>query len=397
MSDRERLLRAALRAARAGDEGAAEERAWRVVAAASTAGVPARRRGHRRRALQVGLALALVALVVSPAGASVRHWVADRIEPGVPHARPVLSSLPGDGSLLVDSPQGSWVVRPDGAKHSLGDWSEASWSPHGLFAVVTKGHEVAAVTPGGTVRWALTRPGRVGKARWNGPDGYRIAYLSGDRLRVVSGAGTDDRGIARGVAWVAPAWKPGPGHVVAYATDRRTVRAVGADSGRAAFEAGGKGAGGKRAVISLQWADGELFVTRADAIQALDAAGRPTWTWAAPPGTSIRSAAAAPRDHRVAVVLHAGRAGQTSSLVLLARGRHRKVLFSGPGRFAPPRWSPDARWLLLPWPTADQWLFLHPGSGAEKLHAVANVAEQFSPGAPPGARFPSVAGWSHSR
>lgn len=391
MTDRERLLGDALRATRVGDEAAAEERAWRVVAAATAAGVgaPARRRRHRWRALQVAAVAALIALVVSPAGASVRHWVADRIEPGAPHAKPVLSSLPGDGSLLVDSPRGPWVVRPDGSKRLLGDWTEASWSPHGLFAVVTKGHELAAVQPDGTVRWALTRPGTVGLARWNGPDGYRIAYLAGDRLRVVDGDGSGDRGLAGAVAPVAPAWRSGPTHVLAYATDRGSVVAVRADSGRKVF-ATAPGGG----VVSLQWGADALLVARPTRLQLLAFGGRPLWSWTPPPGTRVGAATAAPGARRLAVVV---REGRTSRLLLVTRGRGTRELFAGPGSFAAPRWSPDGRWLLLPWRSADQWLFLHPGAGSARLHAVANVAAQFSPGDPAGARFPSVAGWSHSR
>jgi hypothetical protein len=390
LTDRERLLREALQSARADDEQGAEDRAWRVVTAAAASGTRAPiRRGHRRRAIQVALVLALIAVVVSPAGASVRHWVADRIEPGAPHARPVLSALPGDGSLLVNSPQGPWVVHPDGSKRSLGDWHEASWSPHGLYAVVTKPHELAAVEPDGTVRWALARPGWVGKARWNGPDGYRIAYLEGERLRVVDGDGTDDRRVADHVAWVAPAWKPGPGHVVAYATYGGAAVAVRADSRREVFRSGGRGG-----VLFLQWTDGRLLVTRTDRLQLLDKTGRTAWTWTAPPGTTIGSAVA--RGGRVAVVTH-DQDGGTSRLLLVARGQKPRVLFAGPGDLGPPRWSPDGRWLLAPWPRADQWLFLQPGAGSRKLHAVANVAAQFSPGDGKAARFPSVAGWSHGR
>lgn len=391
MSDRERLLGDALKATRVGDEAGAEERAWRVVAAASAAGVgaPARRRRHRWRAIQVAAVAALIALVVSPAGASVRHWVADRIEPGAPHAKPVLSSLPGNGSLLVDSPQGPWVVRPDGAKRLLGDWTEASWSPHGLYAVVTKGHELAAVEPDGTVRWALTRPGSVGEARWNGPDGYRIAYLEGRDLRVLDGDGTDDRLIAGGAAPVAPAWRAGPTHVLAYATDRGAVAAVRADSGRTVFRTA---AGGD--VVSLQWGSDALLVARPDRLQLLKFYGRALWSWTPPPGTRVTAATAARGARRIAIVV---RDGRTSRLLLVTRGRGTRVLFVGPGAFAAPRWSPDGRWLLLPWRSADQWLFLNPGSGTAKLHAVANLAGQFSPGDPAAARFPSVAGWCCTR
>jgi hypothetical protein len=388
MSDRERLLREALRSARAADEPGAEERAWRVVSAAAATGArPAIGRGGRRRVAQAALVLALIAVLVSPAGASVRHWVADRIEPGAPHPRPVLSALPGDGSLLVDSVQGLWVVHPDGSKRLLGDWTEASWSPHGRFAVVTKGGELAAVTPTGEVRWAISRPGPVTKARWNGPDGFRIAYLEGRDLRVVNGDGGGDRRIAGGVAPVAPAWRPGPGHELAYVTERGAlVMTVAVDSPRVRH---GLTSGSR--VVSLQWIGPRLLVARRDRLQVLDPGGRPLWTWAAPSGTTIDSATA--RGGRVAVVL---RSGGSSRLLLVGRERASRTLFVGPGRLGPVSWSPEGDWLLAPWPRANQWLFLQPGAAAGKLHAVANVAAQFSPGDAKGARFPAVAGWNRS-
>jgi hypothetical protein len=388
MSDREGALRDALDEVRVGDEGAAEDRAWRVVAAAGVAGVdrPTRRRRHRWRAAQVGMVAALIALVVSPAGASVRHWVADRIdEPGVPHAAPVLSSLPGNGSLLVDSAPGPWVVHPDGSKRLLGGYTEASWSPHGLFAVVTRGHELAAVEPDGTPRWTLTRPGHVALARWNAPDGFRIAYLEGHALRVVDGDGTGDRFIAGGAAAVAPAWRSGPGHEVAYATRRGAAVAFSADSRRRIF-ATAPSAG----VLSLEWTGARLLVTREDRVELLGAGGWRVWTWTPPPGSRVRSATAAPGGDRVAVVTADGGTGR---VLLIAKEHPSRVLFAGPGNFAAPHWSPEGRWLLLPWASADQWLFLEPGRGTGKLHAVAHLAKQFSPGDPTTARFPSVVGW----
>jgi hypothetical protein len=413
MSDREQALRCALDDVRVGDEGAAEDRAWRVVVAAGIAGVgrPERSRRHRWRAAQVALVAALIALVVSPAGASVRHWVADRIEPGAPHAVPVLSSLPGHGSLLVDSAKGPWVVHPDGSKRLLGDYAEASWSPHGLYAVVTRGHELAAVEPDGTPRWTLTRPGHVELARWNGPDGFRIAYLEGRALRVVNGDGTGDRFIASGAAAVAPAWRSGPGHEVAYATERGAVVAISADSRRRIFatapSAGplrgvsrSASAAGDRAgvsevaagvgVLSLQWTGSRLLVTRDDRVELLDDGGRRIWTWTPPAGSRVRSATVAPGGERVAVVTADGGTGR---VLLIAKAHPSRVLFAGPGKFAAPSWSPEGRWLLLPWTSADQWLFLEPGSGTGKLHAVAHLAKQFSPGDPTAARFPSVVGW----
>jgi hypothetical protein len=399
MNDRERRLRTALEEARAGDERAAEERAWRVVLAAEPAGAlrSGRPRRARRRAAQVAVVVALVALLVSPAGASVRHWVADRIEHGAPHAQPVLSSLPGHGSLLVQSPQGPWVVHPDGSKRLLGDWTEASWSPHGLFAVVTRGHELAAVEPDGKVRWTITRPGRPRLARWNGPDGFRIAYLEGSALRVVDGDGSGDHRVATGVAAVAPAWRFGPGHELAYVSERgaRVMTAMVDSPSVRGRPAGGPPpvrhgpAAGSR-VLALQWSGDRLLVTRRDRVQLFGPHRRPLWTWAPPAGSRIRAANIAPDGARLAIVT-ADRT--TSRVTLAARGRGSRVLFAGPGRLAAPRWSPEGRWLLVPWVSADQWLFLEPASGTAKLHAVAHLDRQFSPGDRAAASFPSVVGW----
>jgi hypothetical protein len=66
-------------------------------------------------------------------------------------------------------------------------------------------------------------------------------------------------------------------------------------------------------------------------------------------------------------------------------GRHevtlagKRVLFTAPGRLGGLAWSPDGTRLLVPWPEADQWLFLRPGRG--RLVAVANIGRQFAPGA----------------
>jgi hypothetical protein len=39
-------------------------------------------------------------------------------------------------------------------------------------------------------------------------------------------------------------------------------------------------------------------------------------------------------------------------------------------------WSPDGRWIQAGWPSANQWLFVR-DHGSRRLHAVANVGEQF--------------------
>ena len=93
-------------------------------------------------------------------------------------------------------------------------------------------HELAAVTPRGDVRWSLARPS-VRFARWGGSrTDTRIAYLARRRLRVVAGDGTGDRPAcgAPTAAAVAPAWRPGPEHLLAYADARGRISVVDTDA-----------------------------------------------------------------------------------------------------------------------------------------------------------------------
>ena len=49
----------------------------------------------------------------------------------------------------------------------IGAYEDATWSPGGRFAAVTRGRTLYAVEPGGTVRWALARPAGVHDPRWS--------------------------------------------------------------------------------------------------------------------------------------------------------------------------------------------------------------------------------------
>lgn len=108
------------------------------------------------------------------------------------------------------------------------------------------------------------------------------------------------------------------------------------------------------------------------------------------------SAAIAPGEHRLAIVF-AGAvvfAGIRSEVVSVELDRlHSPTvdLFSGTGSFSGVAFSPDAQWLLVAWPTADQWVFVRT-SGAERIAAVATIASQFEPGRS-GASFPTLDGW----
>jgi hypothetical protein len=63
---------------------------------------------------------------------------------------------------------------------------------------------------------------------------------------------------------------------------------------------------------------------------------------------------------------------------------HGKIVFRGTGVFGQAVPSPNGRWLLVTWPTADQWVFVRPGS--RKIVGVSRISSQFG-------GFPHVEGW----
>jgi hypothetical protein len=96
----------------------------------------------------------------------------------------------------------------------------------------------------------------------------------------------------------------------------------------------------------------------------------------------VRAAAISPEGKRYAFV---ETDGTRSSLWLTGvLGGPTVRLFGGAGTFANVLWSPDGRWLLLDWPSADQWLFIR--TPVKKLRAVSNIRANFGPAA-------SIAGW----
>ncbi len=67
---------------------------------------------------------------------------------------------------------------------------------------------------------------------------------------------------------------------------------------------------------------------------------------------------------------------------------HGDVVFRGTGTFGQAVPSPDGRWLLVTWPTADQWVFVRPGT--RKIVGVSRISSQFG-------GFPRVEGWCCAR
>jgi WD40 repeat protein len=386
----EERLRTALRAEPVPDEAGARDRAWRLARQAYAERPHDRRTVGRVRTKLAAVALAgvLLVLVISPAGATVRHWLRDVVNPGHEPSSPALTSLPAPGHLLVDSVKGPWVVSPDGSKRLLGHYGQAAWSPHGRYVAVTTRHQLLAVEPDGDVHWSIARRGPVRDPSWSHPDGYRIAYLDGRALRVVAGDGTGDRALRARVAPVGPAWRPGRRHVLAFAAADGVVTAMAADTGRILLR-------GPRvtSAFSLAWsADGRrLMVAGRDEVLLLDAHGRVLRRIPAQRGAYVVNAALSPDGHRIALVERSP-ATASSRLLLADGGSAARPLFSGPGAFAGVDWSPDGHWLLLAWRDADQWLFLQPAH-PRRIVAVSNISSQFDPGTRRSPPSPAVAGW----
>jgi hypothetical protein len=358
----------------------ARRRSWPVVRESFASREPARRRlpVRLRTVVAVAAALALVAAALSPPGTAVIDRVREAI--GVAEAEPALFSLPARGRLLVVSDSGAWVVHPDGGKRRLGPWREASWSPFGRFVVVARRNELAAVEPDGDVRWKLARRD-VRFPRWGGSrTDTRVAYLTGSRLHVVGGNGLGDvdAGGLPAAARVAPAWRPGSRHVLAYVSTRGRVHVYDSDSGSLAWRSGRF-----RGPRMLTWSsDGSrlVLVTRERIVVFGARRARPL---ASRRLSGVVDAAFAPGSHRFA----AARARDVLVLDVDRPGAAPRTLFAGAGRFTDVAWSPDGVWLLIGWRDADQWVFVRP-AGERRIEAVSDVAAQFE-----SEGFPSVSTW----
>jgi hypothetical protein len=314
----------------------ARARTWEIVREAYAQREPVPRGRPFVRPLLVAAAVAaIVAAAASPPGRAVIEGVGDAL--GVRGAEESLFSLPAPGRLLVRADSAVWVVSDDGSKRRLGDYRDAAWSPFGRFVVATGRNELVTLEPDGDVRWKLSRPD-VALPRWGGSrTDTRIAYLSTGRLRVVGGDGRGDRDIGPAKA-VAPTWRPGRGLVVAYATPTNDVVAYDVASGSTLSRRRVPG------VRTLSWEGSEVVANG--------------------PRAEVR------------------RVGQRSDVVVDGR-----VRFSGTGTFTDVVPSPDARWLLVGWRDADQWLFIS-RRGPRRVRAVAGIADQFD-----SRSFPSPKGW----
>jgi hypothetical protein len=347
-----------------------EDKAWEVVKRAFDERTPAPRRHASNRLLLAGFATAVSVVVVaalSPPGRAVFHSVREAV--GIEHAQPALFSLPAPGRLLVVSSDngGVWLVKSNGFLRKLGPYSDAEWSPHGLYVIATERNELVAFDLDGGVRWKLARHDPAAP-RWEGTiTDTRIAYLAASGLRVVAGDGTGDHLLDAYAGEVAPAWDPARLHTLAYYSGGAIVlrRAGGSLVWRAPI---------KVLPAALEWSsDGQYLAVRSTKqIVVIDQRGRVHRTISML-GAELRQATFKPGTHEVAVVVRA--AGRSEvRIVDVDHPGHARLLFAGPGTFGDVEWSPAGDWLLVNWPDANQWVFIK----GKQVRAVGNIREQFA-------------------
>jgi hypothetical protein len=311
----------------------------------------------------------------------VGDWIDDVVSPA-PAPRSSLA-LPAPGRLLVLADGSAWTVAEDGARRQVGAFSDATWSPGGLFVAAARGRELVALEPGGVVHWVRPAAGRVSVPRWS-PDGFRIAYRSGSNLRVAYGDDRADWLVARSVAPLAPAWKPlraAAEQVLAFATGDR-LRIVEVDTGKVLGTTPPE-----PLPREIWWASRDrLVAVSSHSVRIHSASGRLLRTIDLPP---ITGSAVRPGGRVLAVTVRAS--GSRSALLLIGLNDHaappRRLLVSS-RPFEGLAWSTDGSQIVVGRPLADQWLFVAPAGGVE---SVRGIRAKFDAAA----AFPRPAGWCY--
>jgi dipeptidyl aminopeptidase/acylaminoacyl peptidase len=362
----EPALRAALREAVVPDGADARLRARAVVLAAH-----ARREGRARpsRRWRAGIA-AVAVLAVGAAGAvsgpaAVARWMGTTLRlspapPGPRRAAPPRATppaLPGGGRLLVAGADRAWLAGGGRARAVGALPGQLSWSAFGHYLAQAHGTMLRAVDLRGHVRWSQTYPAAVRDPRWS-PDGNRLALRVGTQLRITAGDGTGAHALARGVAPVAPAWRPGGGHELAVVTAGGPVALLDADRGTrlATLRV-------PAATRSLSWAadGGRLLAIGAREARIVTVGGTTTWRRRG----AFTGGQLSADGRRVALT------DPARALLVTVSGGTRTLLAA---RALPaPLFSPDGRWLLVDWRRGGSWLFFATAPGDRRVRQVARL------------------------
>src|SRR3954453_10675399 len=365
-------------------ERESEEGSWQVVRAAYHERISSpRKRGCRPALVAVsiaGVAAVVLAGVLSPAGHALLGSLRDVVR-GEQNAKPALFLLRSKGSrLLVNSAEGAMIVQSDGSKRLREGYRDASWSPHGLYLAAIHGDELRALEPTGNIHWSIGRMG-LAAPKWSqkGTGDERIAYLSREQLRVVGGDGRGDRLLARRVIRVAPAWRPRT-HDVVYVDRAARIVARNADTGVVLWSAEAQ-----ETPSALEWSrDGRYLLARGPtSISVFGNSGKQRLDPLGPGAASVVAAHFMPSSDALAFVQRSA-AGSVLWFYpqLRADATAAQRVFAGAGRFDTLTWSPDARWLVLSWPSADQWLLIR-STTVRKIVPISEIDSAFGPEARP--------------
>ena len=392
----EKDLRALLLQQPIPDEHLALERTWETVGTAFASREPVRR---RRRTPWLLLALVAIlgaigaGVVLTPAAGEIEAFVRDLSgeEPAGVVAPPAAveetvaapTTLVAPGELLVVSEQGVVVVDERGGQTPLGAYRGASWSPDGIFVTAWRTTELVSLDPErpDVVHWTI--PGEeLNDARWSST-GFRIAYRSGNTLRVTLANGTEDRELVARVAELAPAWRPGKREVLAYAGRNGRIAAVDVDTGKALWRTSGA-----PVPVAFAWADGKrLAVLDERRLRLFQGAGELRRSAALPDGAVGQALASRPGTPAVAYAYLVPDSGESGVVLYDSKSGDARLLFAGAGPIDNLVWSPDGEILLAGWPAAGEFVFLRVG---ESDVTIVTPGVEVGEG-PEG--FPRVDGW----
>jgi hypothetical protein len=273
------------------------------------------------------------------------------------HARPLVAAAIVAAALAaVLSPPGRSVV------HSLRKAVGVENAQTELFSLPSPGRLVVSGRGGAWVVNADGSKRRLGAYRdaaWS-PHGLFIAAVRPDELVAL-----DPKGNVR---WTLPRRSPRFPAWTGTLTDTRIAYVAGGRLHVVAGDGTGDRTIGRAALVPPVWRPGRVIAY---------ANGRRVVGYDTASQRPVRHASL--RAGGPAIRRHAGQSEVVSG---------RRVLFRGTGVFDQIVRSPDGRWLLVTWPTADQWVFirLHP----RKIVGVSRISTQFG-------GFPHVGGWCCSR